>query len=76
MRFSDLCNLNQLADLTSRNLNTQLTRSPAENIENTERTTADPSENFRNPSIVAEQGPENSEVPVAVTRGGRRPKPS
>ena len=38
--------------------------------------TADPSENFRDPSIVTEQGPENSEVPVAVTRGGQRPKPS
>ena len=47
-----------------------------ENIKNTERTTADSSENFRDPSIVAEQGPENSEVPVTVTRGGRRPKPS
>ena len=56
-------------DLTSRNLNTQLTRLLTENIENTERITADPSENFRDSSIVAEQGPENSEVPVTVTRG-------
>ena len=48
----------------------------AENIENTERTTADPSENFRDSSIITEQGPENFEVPVAVIRGGQRPKPS
>ena len=38
--------------------------------------TADPSENFRDSSTIPEQGPENSEVPVTVIRGGRRPKPS
>ena len=76
MGFSDLCNLNQPADLTSRNLNNQLTRSLAENIENTERITADSSENFRDPSIITEQGSENSKVPVTVTRERQRPKPS
>ena len=70
MGFSDLCDLDQPVDLTSRNLNTQLMRLPTENIENTERMTADPSENFRDPSIVTEQEPENSEIPVTVTRGG------
>ena len=47
-----------------------------ENIKNTERMTADSSENFRDSSIITEQGPENFEVPVAIIKGGQRPKPS
>ena len=54
MGFPNLCNLDQLADLTSRNLNTQLMRLPAKNIKNTEGITADSSENFRDPSVVTE----------------------
>ena len=38
--------------------------------------TADSSENFRDPSIITEQGSENSKVPVTVTRERQRPKPS
>ena len=71
--FPDLCDLDQPADLTSKNPNTQLIRLPVENIENTERTTADSNETSKDFTVIPERGsenPENSEVPVAVTRGG------
>ena len=69
--FSNFCNLDQLVDLTSKNPNTQLMRLPVENIENTERMTADPNEISRDLTVIPEWGsenPKNLEVPVAVTR--------
>ena len=71
--FPDLCDLDRPVNLTSENPNTQLTRLPVENIENTKRMTADPNKTFRDLTVIFKQSFENFEntkVPIIMTRGG------